>query len=270
MSRYLLLQILFLLITAVANSQTEKSICKSESNISALPQRRVLPYSPVREADILWEKKVWQVIDTREKMNHIFNYAELPFFELLGKAIVAGEITAYEDEQFTIPIDKEEIKERLFRSDTFEITDPVTYEIKIQVIGNHVDHSEIVRYRIKEVWFFDTRTSTMRVRILGIAPIRAVHRENNVLIYETPLFWIYYPDCRSALAQHLVYNEKNDKGVLSWEDLLEMRMFSSYIYKSTNVKSERLQDTFSGVELLAESEKIKQSIFNFEQDLWSY
>ncbi len=270
MSRYLFLQILFLLVATVANSQAENNICVSESKTASLPERRILPYPTIREADILWEKKVWQVIDTREKMNHVFNHVELPFFDLIGQAIVAGKITAYEDEQFTQPIDKKEIKERLFRSDTFEITDPVTYEIKIQIVGNYVDHSEIVRYRIKEVWFFDTRTSTMRVRILGIAPIRAVQRENNILVYETPLFWIYYPDCRSVLAQHLVYNDKNDRSVLSWEDLLEMRMFSSYIYKTFNVKSERLQDTFSGIELLAESEKIKQSIFNFEQDLWSY
>ncbi|HRJ14174.1 MAG TPA: gliding motility protein GldN, partial [Saprospiraceae bacterium] len=32
-------------------------------------EKRVLPYDPVREADIFFEKRIWRVIDVREKMN---------------------------------------------------------------------------------------------------------------------------------------------------------------------------------------------------------
>ena len=35
--------------------------------------RRVLPYPAVREADILWEKRIWRQIDTRQKMNLPFS-----------------------------------------------------------------------------------------------------------------------------------------------------------------------------------------------------
>ena len=28
-------------------------------------ERRVIPYEPIREADILWEKRIWRVIDVR-------------------------------------------------------------------------------------------------------------------------------------------------------------------------------------------------------------
>ena len=34
-----------------------------------IDDRRVLPYQPLREADIFWEKRIWRVIDIREKMN---------------------------------------------------------------------------------------------------------------------------------------------------------------------------------------------------------
>ena len=43
-------------------------------------ERRVLPYQPLREADIFWEKRIWRVIDIREKMNLPFAYPEMPFF----------------------------------------------------------------------------------------------------------------------------------------------------------------------------------------------
>ena len=45
--------------------------------------KRVLPYDHVREADIFWEKRVWRVIDIREKMNLPFAYPERPFFSIL-------------------------------------------------------------------------------------------------------------------------------------------------------------------------------------------
>jgi hypothetical protein len=57
---------------------------------------------------------------------------------------------------------------------------------------------------------------------------------------------------------------------MTWEDLFEMRFFASYIYKESNVYDRRLQDYLSGVDLLLEADKIKQEIFNFEHDLWSY
>ena len=42
-----------------------------ESNI---PTKKVIPYEFVREADVIWSKKIWQVIDLREKFNHPLYY----------------------------------------------------------------------------------------------------------------------------------------------------------------------------------------------------
>lgn len=237
-----------------------------------LKQSRVLPYASVREADILWQKRIWRIIDTREKMNLPFRYPEATFFDILLQAIAKNEIKAYstEDDRFSRQLSEKELRQELFRADTFEVVDPETYEVTYQIVSHQINPAEIVRYRLKEVTFFDSRSSTLQTRILGIAPIRDVYRENGVLKYETPLFWIYYPHCREVLARHAVVNEHNDQAQMSWEDLFEMRYFSSYIYKQSNIRDERLQDYLSGRDLLVESEKIKNEIFNFEQDLWSY
>ena len=34
------------------------------------PTRRVIPYTHVREADVMWHRRVWRQIDLREKINH--------------------------------------------------------------------------------------------------------------------------------------------------------------------------------------------------------
>jgi gliding motility associated protien GldN len=44
-----------------------------------IPTKRLIPYEYVREADVIWSKRVWQYIDLREKMNHSMYY---PFDEI--------------------------------------------------------------------------------------------------------------------------------------------------------------------------------------------
>lgn len=235
-------------------------------------EKRVLPYDHVREADIFWEKRIWRVIDIREKMNQPFAYPERPFFSILMDAAVNGEITVYntEDDKFTNPLTPSEVASIGASVDTVITFDPETYEERIQVVHNDLNPEDVKRFRIKEVWFFDKETSTMQVRILGIAPLLDVLDDQGNFRYEKPMFWVYYPEAREILAKERVFNIGNDASPMTWEDLMEIRYFSSYIYKESNVRDRRLQDYLSGVDLLLEAEKIKQEIFNFEHDLWSY
>ena len=60
---------------------------------------------------------------------------------------------------------------------------------------------------------------------------------------------------------------------MTWEELFESRMFSSYVIKSTmdnpgnkNIKA-YIKDPILA---LLEGDNIKEKMFNFEQDLWSY
>jgi gliding motility associated protien GldN len=233
---------------------------------------RILPYDPVREADIFWEKRIWRVIDIREKMNLPFAYPERPFFTILQEAAENEEINVYsnEDDKFTHRLSPEEIASMGASVDTVTTFDPVTYEEKIQVVRNELNPEDIKRYRLKEVWFFDEETSRMQVRILGIAPLLDVKDENGNFKYEQVMFWVYYPEARQVLAREKVFTAGNDAAPITWEALMEMRFFSSYIYKESNVHNRRLQDYVQGVDLLLEADKIKQTIFNFEHDLWEY
>ena len=235
-------------------------------------EKRVLPYDHLREADIFWEKRIWRVLDVREKMNLAFAYPERPFFTILMEAAEAGEITVFstEDDKFSIPLTPDEVASMGASVDTIATVDPETYEETFQVVRNEVNPSDVKRFRLKEIWFFDEETSTMQVRILGIAPLIEEFDDNGNFKYERPMFWVYYPEAREVLARERVFNIANDSSPMSYEDLFEMRFFSSYIYKEYNVFDRRLEDYLSGADLLMESEKIRQEIFNFEHDLWSY
>lgn len=235
-------------------------------------EKRVLPYDPIREADIFWEKRIWRVIDIREKMNLPFGYPERPFFKILMDAATSGELTVYstEDDKFTSRLTPDEVASMGATIDTVITFDPETYDEQIQIVRNDINPEDVKRFRLKEVWFFDKESSTLQVRILGIAPLIDVKDENGNFKYEKPMFWVYYPGARQMLAHERVFNIGNDSAPMSWEDLFEMRYFSSYIFKESNVFDRRLQEYLTGVDLLLEADKIKQDIFNFEHDLWSY
>lgn len=235
-------------------------------------EKRLLPYDHVREADIFWEKRIWRVIDIREKMNLPFAYPERPFFSILMDAATAGEITVYsvEDDKFSSRLTPDEVASMGATIDTVITFDPETYEEQLQVVRNDINPEDVKRFRLKEVWFFDEETSTLQVRILGIAPLIDKTDENGNFLYEKPMFWVYYPEAREILSRERVFNAGNDASPMTWEDLMEMRFFSSYIFKESNVQDRRIQDYLTGMDLLLEADKIKQEIFNFEHDLWSY
>lgn len=72
-----------------------------------------LPYAYVREADVMWEKRLWRVIDMEEKINQVFYYPEMPhnqwrsLMQVIIDALKEGSITAYDaslpTDEFTAP-----------------------------------------------------------------------------------------------------------------------------------------------------------------------
>ncbi|NUQ26626.1 MAG: gliding motility protein GldN [Saprospiraceae bacterium] len=237
-----------------------------------ITEKQPLAYAPVREADIIWEKRVWRVIDSRQTMNFSFSYDPLPFVKLLENGIREGAITPYSNEtdDFSIPLDTADLYPQLYQVDTILVNDPETGMAYYQVVRLEYDPKEVLRYRIKELWYFDKQYSTMKVRILGIAPLFVKYDENGNFLYERPLFWVYYPECREWLSHHKAPTFEQPSGMMTWEDLFETRRFDSYIMKETNIHDRRLADYLSGVDLLTEADLLKQSLFNFEHDLWSY
>lgn len=237
-----------------------------------IKERKVLTYQPIREADIFWEKRVWRIIDVREKMNLPFVYPQAPLFKILEEAALEGQIALYsaENDKFSYLLDTTEVRNIFYSKDTIEVHNPETLEPELRIIEDVVNYENVKRFRIKELWFFDENTGTLNVRILGIAPLIEEFDDNDNFKFERPMFWAYYPECRNLFAKHKVANPFNDAALISWEDLFETRMFASYIYKAFNIHDNRIKDYASGIDGLMEAEKIKQEIFNFEHDLWTY
>lgn len=262
-------------LTTIAFSQNSEKLNIIDGVVERTIQAEKAPlaYESLREADVSWEKKIWRIIDVREKMNLGFVYPNRPFYDILKEGITSGDLTVFsaETDDFSMPMSTEEAVKIGVSTDTVITWNPDHYEEIVQVVESEVDYSEIKRFRLKEVWFFDEEAARMQVRIIGIAPIIEVLDDAGNFKYEQPMYWLYYPQLRQLLAKEQTPHFDNDAHPITWEDLLEMRYFSSYVYKASNIRDERIKDYIAGsMDQLLESDKIEHSLFNLEQDLWSY
>jgi gliding motility associated protien GldN len=240
-----------------------------------------IPYSFIREADVIWSRRIWRTIDMREKMNQPFYYPEQPqngwrsFITIVLDAMKEGTITAYSaktDDQFLVPITYKELMDQLRTTRKVTLPRPDNPEEKFDtVITTDFYYTDVKKLRIKEDWVFDRQRSVQEVRILGICPVKDNFSEAGEYRGDEPIFWIYFPECRGLLAKNEQFNLKNGvAGRLSYDDVFMKRMFSSYIYKFENVYDRRIDEYESGVGALLEAEKAKNNLFEFEQNLWEY
>ena len=167
---------------------------------------------------------------------------------------------------------------------------------KIEVIGGQVIKAtkaetkvplqSIYTFDLKEQYIFDKKYGQLFRRIIAIAPVALIPQEpveinkNGVITYQTPapirktLFWVNYDEVRPYLSKYKVYNPMNKATEMSWSDLLDLGYFEASIYKTTidNDNDRAFKELFKkdNAKRLEYAEKIKQKIFDQEQDRWVY
>ena len=279
----------------ILSTEERNSIYKKEKHHN----KRVQPYSPLRQADVMWSRKIWRDIDLRQKINHPFYYPmnngdddqirtddRKSLIDVIYSAVLEGTITAYGqatyDDEFRFEMTQAEIRnvgnaeQKIIQVyDQELIAQGVDAELaqKDSTINIAFDRNIIKKWRLKEEWFFDKQRSVMDVRIIGMAPLQEDRDEVNGQLLGTfsPLFWVYFPEAREILINAEVFNSvKNDAERRTYDDIFWKRMFGSTITKEANVMDRRINEYMIGLDALLEAERIKTEIFNIEHDLWEY
>jgi gliding motility associated protien GldN len=277
-------QLFFLmLLLSGAQSMHAQTVLDPKSPCNMTRSSRPFPMSTVyvREADMMWSKRVWRVIDLREKMNLPLYYPIEPtpclmsLFDVLKSAVLKGDLKAYAnpvfDDEFTSEMTKEEVNKMMVSWDSTHQVENVNNpgEMITTPLKKELTAGNIMQYWIKEDWFFDKQRSVMEVRIVGICPLVQKLSEDGDVIGLKPLFWIYFSDARPYLARAASFNFHNDAERMSYDELFVKRKFSSYVYKESNVYNRSIAEYKQGLDAQLESEEIKEDIFKYESDLWN-
>ena len=146
--------------------------------------------------------------------------------------------------------------------------------------------SSVYTFDLKEQYIFDKKYGQLFRRIIAIAPVALIPQEpveintGGVITYQTPLpirkvlFWVNYDDIRPYLSKYKVYNPLNIASQMSWSDVLDLGYFNATIYKTTidNENDRTFKELFrkDNAKRLEYAEKMKQKIFDQEQDRWVY
>lgn len=278
------------------NAKTPDEIGKKTAAQLESDNDKPLPYGYVHDRDVLMGKMIWENIDLDERVNFPLYYPvdtayvgkeRRSLFAVLLKGIKDGKITeVYADDYFNI---KKSLKDM---ESVFKYID--TTEAGIDEMNNYLDDyksgrkvldkqyineteldaSDISGYKVKGFWYFDKRQSELKYRLMAICPLAIEAREKAKGGTDTiELFWVYFPAVRNILHEAKAFNDRNSAMPITFDQLLNSRRFNGVVYKEENVYGDRtIQDYMkdNAQSQLLESERVKEKIRNFEQDMWNY
>jgi gliding motility associated protien GldN len=256
-----------------------------------IASKKPIPYAYVREADVLYDKTVWRMIDLREKRNMPLYYptanigSRVNLTNLLLKGVDTGELTAYDasdaNNEFVRALTKEEIDQRFgAKHDTIQVPDADGNMISQErVLGRQTDQVKLIM--IKEKVYFDKKHSVMNRQVIGICPIRVYSRGDEsggggedggaAEVQKMQTMWIYMPEARPILSRHPIFNRFNDAQNQSFDDFFMQNRYDGHIYQISNVYNNRtIAEYASGLDVMYEAQRIENEIFDWEQDLWEY
>lgn len=273
------------------NAKTPQEVgVKTEAQL-ALDNDKPLEYGYVDDRDILFSKMTWEKVVLDERVNFPLYFPvdtnnigkeRRSLYHTLIKAVKDGRIkNVYNDSYFSQKRTLKELKDITTRVDTLDIGyDQLNADGFVDpeyITTTNIEAYHISAYLIKGLWYFDKRHGELKYRILGLAPaapdVNFLDSQDEAQKMPNALFWVFFPEAREVLHEGKAFNNKNSAMPISFDHLLNSRRFNGYMYKEENVYGDREVKEYiadNALMQLLESDRIKDKIRNFEQDMWNY
>lgn len=232
--------------------------------------------------DVAWKREIYRTLDLKQEKNTALYYPVEPIgdkmnlFTLIFKLLADGKIPAYEyrldGNESLVAASRVKFRDVL---DRFHIyyqikKDAVTKDTLFAVDNSDIPSNEVLSYFMKEVSYFDQRSSTFNSKVLALCPILHRSGDFSVDITKYPMFWLNYNDIAPYLSQmNIMTSNLNNTANISIDDYFTARLFKGDIYKTTNMLNQTLSQYCStDSAIVKEQKKIEGQLKAFEEHLW--
>ena len=232
---------------------------------SQIANGNVIDYKILQESDVLFSKRIWREIDTKDTANWTMIAPKSMLADLMFTSLMNEELTAYEVpdnkkvEYFMKPLKSPEILKRLADSAFVPKFDKDGNQTGGSMMSQDFDPNSIKKFMLMEDWIFNQLTGTFEVRIWGIAPISALKIDGNLIDDYIP-FWVYFPEFRYIMATKKVALADNDASNLNYDDWFTRRLFDGKVYKVSNPRDLPLSSFYQGDDLMRAQQRVDDEL----------
>lgn len=238
--------------------------------------------SPALSADhITWQRDVFRMLDLTKDENAPLYFPPQPdgqrqnLFSLLFDQVALGQLKVYDY------LDGKEVFTEEYQVKFNELLDRfwIPYEkqpdpkspqdtlYKVETVD--VPSNEVTLYYIKEIYYLDQRTSTIKREIIAFCPV-LVREDETGEVRRYPLFWVPFQEARQLLSTNSISTSNyNAASRMSIYDYFMRHQYKGDIYKVYNLQNQNIMNyCTTPEEIAAEQERLEKELQMMTNALW--